>query len=61
MNQFSLVIVHEDGAVISVADLPEEVAHDRFEKACRTLSVVYAHYSNEKYERCNSYNRDAGI
>lgn len=58
---FSLVIVHEDGAVISVSDLPEQVAKWRFEAACRTQSVVYAHYSNDRYERCNSYNRDGGV
>lgn len=58
---FSFVVVHEDGAAISVSDLPEQVAKARFEAACRTLSVVYSHYSNDKYERLNAYNRDGGL
>lgn len=55
---YSLVIVHEDGAVHSAMDLPEGIARHRFEMAARTLSVVYAHYSNDSYERVNHYVRE---
>lgn len=55
---YSLVIVHEDGAACSVLDLPEGIARHRFEMAARTLSVVYAHYSNDSYQRVNHYVRE---
>lgn len=54
---YGLVIVHEDGAVCSYAELPYAVARDRFHDASNTESVVYAHYSDANYVRVNSYNR----
>lgn len=54
---YGLIIVHEDGAVTSVPDLPEGIARHRFEMAARTLSVVYAHYSDDSYDRVNTYVR----
>lgn len=54
----SIVIVHEDGAVITVSELPEEVARFRFESATKTTSVVYAHFSDVNYIRVNHYNRE---
>lgn len=54
---YSLIIVHEDGAVINTPDLPEGIARQRFEMAARTLSVVYAHYSSDNY-RINHYVRE---
>lgn len=55
---YGLVIVHEDGATVSAMDLPEGVARMRFEAATRTFSVVYAHYSNDSYDRVNHYVRE---
>lgn len=55
---YSLVIVHEDGATVSVAGLSHDDARRRFEMAARTLSVVYAHYSTDAYDRLNHYTRE---
>lgn len=55
---YSLIIVHEDGAVINVENLSEIAARWRFESAACTLSVVYAHYSNDNYDRVNHYVRE---
>lgn len=54
---FSTVVVHEDGAVSSRGGLSEDAARWTFEAATRTLSVVYAHYSDTKYDRRNFYVR----
>lgn len=55
---FSTVIVHEDGAVTSRGGLSEDAARWTFQAAVRTLSVVYAHYSNANYDRVNHYTRE---
>lgn len=54
---YNLVIVHEDGAVISATNLPEEIARHRFDLAARTPSVVYAHFTDTYNERLNHYVR----
>jgi hypothetical protein len=53
---YGLVIVHEDGAVLSTT-LPEHEASCRFEDATKDKSVVYARYSNEFNDRVNWYAR----
>lgn len=42
---YSLVIVHEDGAVSSIIDIPEAIGRHRFEKAAGMHSVVFARLS----------------
>lgn len=53
---YGLVIVHEDGCVLSVR-VPEAEARYRFEESQKEKSVVYSHFSNEDYQLINCFTR----